>query len=91
MRAKAYKVRLLYLNPNSTEAMTQSMVAAAQAAAPWAEISGWTNVDGPPAIQGAADGAAAVPGLQAMLPEARDFGADALVIGCFDDTRSKPR
>lgn len=86
MRAKACKVRLLYLNPNSTDAMTQSMVAAAQAAAPWAEISGWTNVDGPPAIQGAADGAAAVPGLQAMLPEARAFGADALVIGCFDDT-----
>lgn len=86
MRAKACKVRLLYLNPNSTEAMTRSMVAAAQAAAPWAEVSGWTNTDGPPAIQGAADGAAAVPGLQAMLPKARAFGAGALVIGCFDDT-----
>lgn len=79
-------MRLLYLNPNSTEEMTQTMVEAARVAAPWAEITGWTNTDGPPAIQGKEDGDAAVPGLFALLPEARNFGADAIVIGCFDDT-----
>ena len=79
-------LRILYLNPNSTQAMTDSMVASARAVLPQAEIMGWTNTDGPPAIQGAADGAAAVPGLLAMLPRAREAGAEVLVIGCFDDT-----
>ncbi len=77
-------MRLCYINPNSTEAMTDSIVAAARAAAPEHEIAGLTNRAGPPAIQGAEDGAAAVPGLMALLPAAR--GADAIVIACFDDT-----
>lgn len=79
-------MRLLYLNPNATTAMTTSIVAAARGALPDAQITGWTNADGPPAIQGAADGAAALPGLMAMLPEARAQGADVIVIACFDDT-----
>lgn len=79
-------MKLLYLNPNSTGAMTRSVVTVAQAALPETEVIGWTNVSGPPAIQGAADGAAAVPGLRAMLPRARQVGADAIVIACFDDT-----
>ncbi|WP_172297012.1 aspartate/glutamate racemase family protein [Pseudoruegeria sp. HB172150] len=79
-------MRLLYINPNSTEAMTDSIVTAARNALPEAEIIGWTNHAGPPAIQGAADGKAAVPGLMALLPKARAAGVDALVIACFDDT-----
>ncbi|WP_425049781.1 aspartate/glutamate racemase family protein [Psychromarinibacter sp. S121] len=79
-------MRLLYINPNSTAEMTDSIVAAAQAAVPGAEVLGWTNHDGPPAIQGAADGDAAVPGLLALLPKARAAKADAIVIACFDDT-----
>ncbi|RWR30347.1 HyuE hydantoin racemase [Sinirhodobacter populi] len=79
-------MRLLYLNPNSTEAMTRSVVAVAQAAVPEAEVIGWTNHEGPPAIQGPEDGAAAVHGLMAMLPGARETRADAIVIACFDDT-----
>ncbi|MFN7222956.1 MAG: aspartate/glutamate racemase family protein [Paracoccaceae bacterium] len=79
-------MRLLFLNPNSTQAMTDGIVATAQAALPSADVLGWTNTDGPPAIQGAEDGAAAVTGLRAMLPKARAVGADVMVIACFDDT-----
>ena len=79
-------MRLLYINPNSTQAMTESIVAVARAELPEAEVIGWTNADGPPAIEGAADGEAAVPGLMALLPAAREAGAEAIVIACFDDT-----
>ncbi len=79
-------MRILYLNPNATEAMTESVVSVARAAVPGVDVLGWTNHDGPPAIQGAEDGAAAVRGLMALLPEARAARADAIVIACFDDT-----
>ena len=79
-------MRLLYLNPNSTASMTDGIVAVARSAAPDAEVVGWTNDGAPPAIQGAEDGEAAVPGLLSMLPAARKAGADAIVIACFDDT-----
>lgn len=80
------RVKLLFLNPNSTAAMTEAMVAVARDTAPLADITGWTNAGGPPAIQGPEDGAAAVAGLLALLPAAREAGFDAIVIGCFDDT-----
>lgn len=79
-------MKILYINPNSTEAMTESIVAVARRANPGAEILGWTNHDGPPAIEGPEDGAAAVPGLLALLPHAREARADAIIIACFDDT-----
>lgn len=83
-------VRLLYMNPNSTEAMTDSMVSVARETAPGVEVLGWTNHLGPPSIQGPEDGEAAVEGLLALLPEARAAAADAIVIGCFDDTGLGP-
>ncbi|PTV94492.1 allantoin racemase [Rhodobacter aestuarii] len=79
-------MRLLYINPNSTASMTEQVVGVARAALPEAEVMGWTNDNGPPAIQGAADGAAALPGLRALLPKAKDAGVDVIVIACFDDT-----
>lgn len=79
-------MRLLYLNPNSTGSMTRQVVAVARAAAPGAEVLGWTNDAGPPAIEGPEHGRQAVAGLLAMLPEARAARADLLVIACFDDT-----
>lgn len=79
-------MRLLYINPNSTVSMTDGIVSVARAALPSAEITGWTNTAGPPAIQGAADGDAALPGLLAMLPAAEQAGADVIVIACADDT-----
>ena len=79
-------MRILYINPNSTEAMTLGVVEAARTALPGAEVIGWTNADGPPAIQGPEDGAAAVAGVRALLPKAREIGAEVIVIACFDDT-----
>ncbi|OUU29015.1 MAG: HyuE hydantoin racemase [Candidatus Endolissoclinum sp. TMED37] len=79
-------MRLLYLNPNATEAMTESMALVARKAAPEAEIVAWTNHLGPTAIQGAEDGDAAVEGLLSLLPKAKDAAVNAIIIGCFDDT-----
>ncbi len=79
-------MHLVYINPNSTDAMTQSVVTVARAAASGAIISGLTNDDGPPAIQGFEDGLEAVPGLLSRLSDAAEGGADVIVIACFDDT-----
>jgi allantoin racemase len=79
-------VRLLYINPNATSAMTDGIVGVARSAMPEAEVIGWTNADGPPAIQGPEDGEAAVAGVLAMLPRAKAVATDAIVIACFDDT-----
>jgi len=79
-------MRLLLINPNSTVAMTEAAAAVARRMLPEAEILGWTNHDGPPAIQGPEDGIAALGGLRALLPRARAERVDALVIACFDDT-----
>ncbi|WP_194098334.1 aspartate/glutamate racemase family protein [Marivivens aquimaris] len=77
-------MRIVYVNPNSTEAMTSGIVSVAQAELPNDEIIGVTNADGPPAIQGPEDGDAAVPGVLAAVRANPD--ANAIVIGCFDDT-----
>ena len=79
-------MKIVYINPNATRAMTDGIVATARAALPGAEITGMTNADGPAAIEGAADGDAAVPGMLTRLEAAQAAGADAVVIACFDDT-----
>ena len=79
-------MRLLYINPNATVAMTDGITDVARATLPQVEVLGWTNSDGPPAIQGPEDGEAAVAGILRMLPAARDAKVDAIVIACFDDT-----
>ena len=79
-------MKLVYINPNATEAMTDGIVRTAREALPEAEIFGLTNTEGPPSIEGAADGDAAVPGLLIRLSEAQTLGAEAIVIACFDDT-----
>jgi allantoin racemase len=82
-------MHILVINPNSTAAMTASIGAAAQGvAAPGTRITAVNPGDGPPAIQGAADGAAALPGLFALFEQEvlRRGGYDAVVIACFDDT-----
>ncbi len=79
-------VRIVIINPNSTSSMTGAMLGAARASAPDLQIDGWTSRDGPPAIQGRDDGAAATPPLLELAKRAEDTGADGIVIGCFDDT-----
>ena len=62
---------ILFLNPNSSEHMTNGIVATAREVLPGVRIEGRTNHGAPAAIQGAEDGAAAVPGLLAQLEAAR--------------------
>ncbi len=79
-------MKIAYINPNSTEGMTAGIIATARKAATGAEIIGLTNASAPAAIQGKADGDAAIPGLLDLLPAAREQGAHVIVIACFDDT-----
>jgi allantoin racemase len=79
-------MRLLYINPNSTASMTDGIVAVARSTLPDVEVLGWTNTDGPPAIQGPEDGEAAIAGIMGLLPAAKAAVVDAIIIACFDDT-----
>ena len=74
------------INPNSTVGMTTLMVETARLTVPTAEFVGITSHDGPPAIQGAADGERAVPPLLRCIDRAQASGLRAIIIGCFDDT-----
>ena len=79
--------RLRYINPNSTRSMTDKVLAAAQAVRPpTLHIDAATSSSGPPAIQGAADGEAALPGLLEEAQRAVAQGSDIIAIACFDDT-----
>ena len=78
-------MRIHLANPNSSSAMTDTIAAAARAAAaPGTEIAASTSRSGPASIEGHLDGAMAVPGLLAEI--AREAEADVHVIACFDDT-----
>jgi allantoin racemase len=77
---------IVIINPNSTAAMTDAMVRMASETVPERRFIGWTSDKGPPAIQGAEDGAAATPPLLELVKQADAEGADAIIIGCFDDT-----
>jgi allantoin racemase len=80
---------ILVINPNSTASMTKKIAAAASAAAgPCSRITAINPAQGPAAIQGREDGAAALPGLIDLFD--RSLAADptirAVIIACFDDT-----
>lgn len=77
---------IVIINPNSTQSMTDAMVATAHRAAPNAEVVGWTSTKGPSAIQGEQDGDEAVPPLLELVKKADAAGARVIIIGCFDDT-----
>lgn len=79
-------MRIAVINPNSTQSMTDKIAAAAQAvAASGVTVTGYTCAGSPPAIQGAEDGAAALPHLLAELARVAP-SSDACIIACFDDT-----
>lgn len=77
---------VIIINPNSTASMTEAMLAQARRSAPDLEFEGWTSTEGPPAIQGEADGQAAREPLLKLVRRAASQGADGIIIGCFDDT-----
>lgn len=88
MQAKAWSetVTVILINPNSTVSMTEAMLAVARNTVPDMVIEGWTSHDGPPAIQGRADGEAAAAPLLALVDKAAALGTSGLIVGCFDDT-----
>ena len=74
-----------FINPNSTDAMTNSCVETLRSELPeFCRVKGITNHHGPAAIQGEKDGIAAIPGLLAEIEKNAD--CDGFIIGCFDDT-----
>lgn len=76
-------MNILLINPGSTVAMTESMAAAARAAAhPGTTILARTNHAGPPFVEGPEVGAASVPGLLHIL---RETPAHAAIIARLDD------
>jgi allantoin racemase len=80
-------MRILVVNPNTTASMTQTIAAAARAAAnPATTIVAVTSAMGPASIEGYYDEALAVPGLLAEIRRGEREGAAAAVIACFDDT-----
>jgi len=77
-------MRLLIVNPNSTQDMTDRIGAEACGYLPeGVELILRTNLSGPPSIQGAIDGDMALPGTLSLL---RETQFDAAIVGCFDDT-----
>ena len=79
-------MKVIIINPNSTEAMTLSSVETAQKTTPEINFEGWTSFDGPPSIQGARDGEFAIKPLLELIKKANDQQPSAIIIGCFDDT-----
>lgn len=82
-------MRILVINPNSTDSMTASIGEAAQAAAAdGTQIIAVNPPHGPAAIEGPADGDAALPGLFALFEQevAKNGTYHAVIIACFDDT-----
>ncbi len=81
-------MRILIINPNTTASMTRSIAEAARAVAPGdVKITAVNPEQGPPSIQGAEDGEAALPGLfEVFARETRGGDYDAVIIACFDDT-----
>jgi allantoin racemase len=89
MPARAWfdPMRLHIVNPNTTEAMTAKIAAAARAVAwPGTVIDARQPEMGPVSIEGFYDEAFAVPGMLGCIRDADRDGADAHIIACFDDT-----
>lgn len=85
-------MRIFVVNPNSTASMTEKAAAAARAVASAGTVIEATQPDDAPAsIEGAVDGALAVPPMLRVIARAeREAGPKApiaaFVIACFDDT-----
>ncbi|WP_137131651.1 aspartate/glutamate racemase family protein [Rhizobium sp. FY34] len=80
-------MRILLINPNTTQSMTATAAdAARRVAASGTEIMALTSAMGPASIEGYYDEALAVPGLLMALAQGEKSGADAAIIACFDDT-----
>ncbi|NCW33681.1 MAG: aspartate/glutamate racemase family protein, partial [Betaproteobacteria bacterium] len=79
-------MRILLINPNTTESMTAAIEAAAKrVASPESMVRACNPADGPVSIEGYVDEAFSLPGLLRIIRQ-NDGQWDAFVIACFDDT-----
>ncbi|MFK7993689.1 MAG: aspartate/glutamate racemase family protein [Granulosicoccus sp.] len=79
--------RLLFINPNTTQSMTDKVLLAARASVgSEIHVDAATSPHGPASIQGPEDGDAAVPGLLDALKAGIKENYDGYAIACFDDT-----
>ena len=79
-------MKVILINPNSTEAMTLSSIETAQKVAPEIHFEGWTSFDGPSSIQGPEDGDYATKPLLELIKKANKEKPSGIIISCFDDT-----
>jgi len=80
-------IRILIINPNTTQSMTEKISEAGKSAASSdVEIVARNPNYGPASIQGREDGFAALPGLFEEIIKGNDEGFNAIIIACFDDT-----
>lgn len=79
-------MRLLFVNPNSTDSMTDKVRQTARNVLPSTiDVVACSNLQGPASIQGAADGELAIPGMLNVIRGEIERGLDGIVIACFDD------
>ncbi len=79
-------MRIRVINPNTTEAMTKAIEAAAQSAAwPGTSITAVNPEMGPASIESHYDEALSVPGMLAEIHRAESEGAEGYVLACFGD------
>ena len=78
-------MKILLINPNCTDSMTQKAASAAsKVARPETEIIAVTSRNGPPSIEGFLDVAMCQ---SALIEEAAHHkDVDSVIVGCFDDT-----
>lgn len=83
---KAKPLRILLINPNSTQSMTEQAERSARSAAlATTVIETFNPTDTPRSIEGHADEAMAVPSMLKAIRDGETRGIDAYVIACFDD------
>ncbi|MEM7024134.1 MAG: aspartate/glutamate racemase family protein [Pseudomonadota bacterium] len=79
-------MRILVVNPNTTESMTAKIGEAARAvAAPGTEITALDPGHGPVSVEGHYDGVFCLPGLLQCIRQGEAEGYDGFVVACFDD------
>ena len=79
-------MRILVINPNTTQSMTDKIGDAARSvAASGTEITALSPDKGPVSIEGYYDEAFCVPGVVECVMDGADAGYDGFVLACFDD------
>ena len=79
-------MRIKVINPNTTQSMTATIVAAARAVAgPGVDVVGATSPAGPVSIEGHYDEAVSTVGLLQEIRHGEEEGCDGYVIACFGD------